>query len=822
MTQRTHGRYPRPTAPRPAAESSATGIAVVTEWYSNEKAAGCLLVAGKIRRDHQVFRLTSSVRFLGGGDGNQRSSFQIENRSVDTVGSDTPFRFQAPNKKHLRAGDVLLFQHPEAGEGCSGSEDWGFAKFLRPKESSDFARAEVVWGAIRTDVKPLQVSHIGDRHGKKSIRIKQGQDEEDVVPAGQTCAVKLHSREKPEVDHSLISIPDSSLAAAWFAWWSRAGAAAQAGYSAWATARAPGSTQEQPPLLEHTGESQSTITDSQVGIVFGGCAATPIAGMFAGASYLSIFDATWINSALGAVGFGLFGVWFWLGWVADWFRRRNAGDPGQDDMASGRPSTSRRLFFVVGIGVVAAWFGVTNGYHDRFTQMLSDLVNQVSTLSDQAGRESIPLIDGRNRYGLEQCNAETREQFEQAAQTGLPIPRFWLAHMLNTGRCSFDADPARARTLAIQALPTLTTLAVTGDADANFLLGSAYEEGLGVTANHIMARNHYRRSCESDSPIACGYLGRMYYNDADSDETTQQMLQYWNKSCDGDWFKSCDSVSGLYATGDRVKKDMQKAIQISQKTCSGGLASGCARLGAVYYQGDGVKRDLNQARKYFNSACEAHDAEGCVLLAWMYHSGEGVAKDSRKAISVVQRACSRGSQKACEMVNKFEADTQSEAKQARRSSTTSQRDQREATLREAALREALSRAYDGAPQASSRAQQSPPSPEGRVSARMQGSPIVLGAMNVDEVNRRLAGQVANLAGCYQQNLLAGSTVQGALSVKLDIKRNGTVKKVTISSSPSSGGTGNRCATRKLKRTPFPHADDGRPTIVTASFQFSSD
>jgi hypothetical protein len=105
---------------------------------------------------------------------------------------------------------------------------------------------------------------------------------------------------------------------------------------------------------------------------------------------------------------------------------------------------------------------------------------------------------------------------------------------------------------------------------------------------------------------------------------------------------------------------------------------------------------------------------------------------------------------------------------------------------------------------------------------MQGRPTVLGAMNVDEVNRRLAGQVANLAGCYQENLLAGRTVQGALSVKLDIKRNGTVKKVTISSSPSSGGTGNRCATRKLKRTPFPHADDGRPTIVTASFQFSSD
>jgi TPR repeat protein len=455
-------------------------------------------------------------------------------------------------------------------------------------------------------------------------------------------------------------------------------------------------------------------------------------------------------------------------------------------------------------------------------------------LTDQAGytderssgSDTIELIEARNQYGLDQCNAETRAHFENAARSDQPIPTGWLAHMLNTGRCSFDADPARARTLAMQALPTLTTLAVTGDADANFLLGSAYEEGLGVTANHIMARNHYRRSCESDFPIACGYLGRMYYNDADSDETTEQMLQYWNKSCDGGWFKSCDSVSGLYATGDRVKKDMRKAIQISQKTCSGGFASGCARLGAVYYQGDSVKRDLNQARKYFNSACEAHDAEGCVLLAWMYHSGEGVAKDSRKATSVVQGACSRGSQKACEMVKKIESDTQSEAKQAKRSSTQSQRTQGEADLREAALREALRRAYGvdenvGATH-SNRAQQPPSSLEGRVSARMQGRPTVLGAMNVDEVNRRLAGQVANLAGCYQENLLAGRTVQGALSVKLDIKRNGTVKKVTISSSPSSGGTGNRCATRKLKRTPFPHADDGRPTIVTASFQFSSD
>ena len=56
----------------------------------------------------------------------------------------------------------------------------------------------------------------------------------------------------------------------------------------------------------------------------------------------------------------------------------------------------------------------------------------------------------------------------------------WLARLSSRGRAGYPRDPARAQAIAEQLVGAVQRQAAAGTVEAMFLIGSAYDEGLGV------------------------------------------------------------------------------------------------------------------------------------------------------------------------------------------------------------------------------------------------------------------------------------------------------------------------------------------------------
>lgn len=147
-----------------------------------------------------------------------------------------------------------------------------------------------------------------------------------------------------------------------------------------------------------------------------------------------------------------------------------------------------------------------------------------------------------------------------------PLSRMWLARCHSTGRMGFPRDPARAAAIAFEVLATVRALADAGEREAMFLLGTAYDEALGVSENLAEAVGWYRRAADRGHVLAQHNLGN------------------------------------LHAAGRGVAKDDAQAVAWWRRAAEQGDAIPMFRLGEMYEAGRGVERDLALARAWFERA----------------------------------------------------------------------------------------------------------------------------------------------------------------------------------------------------------------------------
>ncbi len=72
-----------------------------------------------------------------------------------------------------------------------------------------------------------------------------------------------------------------------------------------------------------------------------------------------------------------------------------------------------------------------------------------------------------------------REHLEQAQLNGDALSIMWLARVYSTGRMTYPADKSRAREIANSIITAVEARAESGEAEAEFLIGTALAEGLG-------------------------------------------------------------------------------------------------------------------------------------------------------------------------------------------------------------------------------------------------------------------------------------------------------------------------------------------------------
>jgi len=160
-----------------------------------------------------------------------------------------------------------------------------------------------------------------------------------------------------------------------------------------------------------------------------------------------------------------------------------------------------------------------------------------------------------------------------------PISRMWLARCYSTGRMGFERDPGRARAMAADIVATIRDLASHGEAEALFLMGTAYDEALGVVEDPAEAAAWYRRAADAGHVLAAHNMGN------------------------------------LHAAGRGVRQSDEQAVAWWRKAAEQGDAIPMLRLGTMYEEGRGVPRDLEQAKAWYARAASRGNAQAKAALA---------------------------------------------------------------------------------------------------------------------------------------------------------------------------------------------------------------
>lgn len=160
----------------------------------------------------------------------------------------------------------------------------------------------------------------------------------------------------------------------------------------------------------------------------------------------------------------------------------------------------------------------------------------------------------------------------EAVAGGSPIARMWLARCHSRGRMRIERDTAKANAIAVTVIGEIHRLADAGVAEAVFLIGTAYDEGLGVPADPVVAAAWFHRAADTGHVLAQHNLGNAYA-DGRGVAKIEAMAVYW-------WRKAAES-------GDAIPQ---------------------VRLAQMYEQGRGVARDLAEAIRWYRRSAERGNA----------------------------------------------------------------------------------------------------------------------------------------------------------------------------------------------------------------------
>jgi TPR repeat protein len=226
------------------------------------------------------------------------------------------------------------------------------------------------------------------------------------------------------------------------------------------------------------------------------------------------------------------------------------------------------------------------------------------------------------------------EWLKKAAEQGLPIAQFVVAHMLLNGH-GVPKDP-------LSGLFWYEKAATNDFTTAQYCLGYEFFEGKTVPQDFETAYKWLKKAALKGHPLAQVCLGTMYiYGQAvkqDSQTAIKWYLEAANQGNEGAQVILAD----IYFNGTFATKDLGKALEWAKKGAAHGNGTAQRILGDIYFYGMGVPRDLVQAAIWYTLAAFQDVTHAQRSLAMMYLTGMGVPQDKAKAASLLEKSVENG------------------------------------------------------------------------------------------------------------------------------------------------------------------------------------
>ena len=202
-----------------------------------------------------------------------------------------------------------------------------------------------------------------------------------------------------------------------------------------------------------------------------------------------------------------------------------------------------------------------------------------------------------------------------------------------------------------------------GDAEAQYRLGCAYENGQGVKTNVVEAVKWFRKAAERNYANAQYSLGVCYYFGLGVAKDTHEAVKWYSQAAQQGNGAAQMVLGVCYDNGIGVPKDEDEAakwyrkayenpvavsyiVQVIRSSAEQLDADGLTTLGLTYYFGNGVPQDYKEATKWFQKAAAQGNVDAQYYLGTCYGNGDGVEKDSVEAVMWLSKAAKQGDMRA--------------------------------------------------------------------------------------------------------------------------------------------------------------------------------
>ena len=200
----------------------------------------------------------------------------------------------------------------------------------------------------------------------------------------------------------------------------------------------------------------------------------------------------------------------------------------------------------------------------------------------------------------------------------------------------------------------LQPLAIQGDPDAQYKLGSGYYSGDGVKQDYAQAALWYRRAAEQGNVDAQYSLGNMYLMGEGISQDDAQAAHWYALAADQGHASAKHNLDNLQKTQieptpaiAEVEDNSDRLINLNNEPAADNTVSsesGKAEYerGLAYAFGDGVAQNDRTAFNYFLEAAEKGYALAQYKVGVGYAYGEGVRQDYKKAAEWYRKAAEQG------------------------------------------------------------------------------------------------------------------------------------------------------------------------------------
>ena len=182
------------------------------------------------------------------------------------------------------------------------------------------------------------------------------------------------------------------------------------------------------------------------------------------------------------------------------------------------------------------------------------------------------------------------EMFNEILDVVDPQPHvaYYLGLARIQGDCGYSADP-------VQGIELVRLAAEQGLRSAEFQLGMAYEEGVGVGRDLAEALAWFQRAADKGLPPAQWRVGISHVRGEVGPADPEKAVEWFSRAAASGHVDGLTSLAVMYATGSGVDKDTAKALSLYQQAVDAGGVHAHRNLAGMYLMGEGVEPDPVQA-----------------------------------------------------------------------------------------------------------------------------------------------------------------------------------------------------------------------------------